>query len=253
MRLTHYQIPCERLDKPLQIALAADLHDNPHDKVLATLQAEHPDLILIPGDLTDDIEIQKGAERALHFLRGCAAIAPTYYSPGNHEIRCYHRGNPFRHPIPSPIPRSFFEEVRRAGAILLDNELVTEPDGLTVCGLSSGICGDRNEPDAAAIQRFAAAPGRPKLLLCHHPEYYAPYLSGLDFDLTVCGHAHGGHWRFFGRGVYAPGQGLFPKYTSGTVGGRCVISRGIGNHTRIPRIFNPTELVIITLGGKEQK
>jgi predicted MPP superfamily phosphohydrolase len=66
-------------------------------------------------------------------------------------------------------------------------------------------------------------------------------------DLIVCGHAHGGQWRLFGRGVYAPGQGLFPKYTSGVLDGVCVISRGLGNHTRVPRIFNPPELVLISL------
>jgi hypothetical protein len=37
------------------------------------------------------------------------------------------------------------------------------------------------------------------------------------------------------------------KYTSGVLDGVCVISRGLGNHTRVPRIFNPPELVLISL------
>ena len=75
--------------------------------------------------------------------------------------------------------------------------------------------------------------------------------SGWDVTLVLSGHAHGGHWRFFGRGVYAPGQGLLPKYTSGVLDNRCVISRGVGDHTRIPRLFNPREVVIITLSAEE--
>ena len=63
----------------------------------------------------------------------------------------------------------------------------------------------------------------------------------------VSGHAHGGQWRIFGRGVFAPGQGLFPKYTSGIHDGRLVISRGLKKSGTIPRIFNSPELVIIDI------
>ena len=110
-----------------------------------------------------------------------------------------------------------------------------------------GINGDQNEPNAEVLRHFAAL-GGVKLLLCHHPEYFMPYIRRTDIALTVCGHAHGGQWRFFGRGVYAPGQGLLPRYTAGVIENRCVISRGLGNHTRIPRICNRPELVIIQYG-----
>ena len=36
------------------------------------------------------------------------------------------------------------------------------------------------------------------------------------------------------------------------IDGRCVISRGIGNHTWIPRICNPTELVIVECGKRTE-
>ena len=74
------------------------------------------------------------------------------------------------------------------------------------------------------------------------------FVSENNLNLVLSGHAHGGHWRLFGRGVYAPGQGLFPKYTAGVVDGVCVISRGLGDHTSIPRLFNEPELVMIRLG-----
>ena len=85
------------------------------------------------------------------------------------------------------------------------------------------------------------------MLLCHHPEYYKKYLYNKDIDLIVSGHAHGGQWRIFGRGVFAPGQGLFPKYTSGVHDGRLVISKGIKPSGRIPRIFNTPEVVIVEI------
>ena len=247
MKTTKYSVPCPKLSKPLKIALASDLHDSPIDLPLKLLREQAPDLILIPGDLTDDIEIKKGAFQTLAFLKECAFIAPTYYSLGNHEIRCYHKGNPWRKPIPEPVPDAFRHDVAKTGAILLDNESVRLGE-LLICGLTSGINGKKNEPDKATLAAFCKEKAKIKLLLCHHPEYYPTDLADKGFDLIVSGHAHGGHWRIFNRGVYAPGQGLFPKYTSGVIGGKCVISRGLGDHTKIPRIFNPRELVIIEFG-----
>ena len=74
------------------------------------------------------------------------------------------------------------------------------------------------------------------------------YLKERGIDLLLSGHAHGGQFQFFGQGVFAPGQGIFPKYTTGVHDGRFVISRGLCNTAKpIPRLFNPTELVIIDI------
>ena len=132
----------------------------------------------------------------------------------------------------------------------MDNE--SQPwEGLRICALSSGINGRENKPNAQALASFTKESGY-RILLCHHPEYYVPYIKDTEIELTVCGHAHGGHWRWFGKGIYAPGQGLFPKFTAGIHDGRCIISRGLGNHTWIPRICNNPELVILCFGYEEQ-
>ena len=228
----------------LKIAVAADLHGGDPEPVLKLLREEKPDLILIPGDLMEDTELKLQDASGYRFLRECAAMAPTYYSFGNHEIACYHKGNPWRHPTPVFPDAEIRRRIAETGAVLLDND-AAQLGNLWICGLTSGINGKKNEPDPSALSRFAALDGF-RILLCHHPEYYEHWVRPTGIELTVCGHAHGGHWRFFGRGVYAPGQGLFPKNTAGmSDGGRCVISRGLGDHTRIPRIGNPRELVLI--------
>ena len=86
-----------------------------------------------------------------------------------------------------------------------------------------------------------------KVLLCHHPEFYERFLRDRDIDLILAGHAHGGQIRLFGKGIYAYGQGWFPKYTSGIYDDKLIVSRGLANTSRIPRMFNPTELVYINL------
>ncbi len=243
IKTTHYQIA--QSGRKLRVAVASDLHGRAHDETLEILKQQSPDLILIPGDLTDDEGLCGKDEKAYEFLKAAAKIAPTYYSLGNHELACYHKGNPWRHPTPIPLSKEIKERIAKTGAVLLDNDCVSAGD-LTLCGLTSGINGKKNEPNAEVLKHFSEQSGY-RILLCHHPEYFMPYIHATGIELTVCGHAHGGQWRLFGQGAYAPGQGIFPKYTAGVLKNRCVISRGLGNHTWIPRIFNTPELVIIDL------
>lgn len=51
-------------------------------------------------------------------------------------------------------------------------------------------------------------------------------------------------------GLVAPGQGFFPKYTSGSYtieDTTMIVSRGLGNSIFPFRIFNRPEIVIVTL------
>ena len=246
VKTTRYFLKAEKESLRLRLAVASDLHGMGYEQVLDILKAEKPDLILIPGDLMEDQKMADPADEGYAFLRACAAIAPTYYSFGNHEIGCYHKGKPWSKPTPKPLPPHAKERIAATGAILLDNEQTARGE-LQICGLTSGLNGKVNQPELSVIKRLDESEGF-RILLCHHPEYFMPYIQKTGIELTVCGHAHGGQWRVFGRGVFAPGQGLFPKYTSGVLENRCVISRGIGNHTMYPRIFNAPEVVMIYYG-----
>ena len=97
--------------------------------------------------------------------------------------------------------------------------------------------------------RDFASLNAPKILLSHHPEYWPAYIRETDIDLTVSGHAHGGQWQipFTNQGIYAPGQHLFPKYTSGIYENRLAVSRGMANTVCIPRFFNPCEMLLLEL------
>jgi len=235
----------------LRLAVIADPHGIFSPNILKILRAESPDLILIPGDLMEDHQLSQKDAEGYAFLRECVAIAPTFYSLGNHEIGCYHSHKPWLKHTPTPLSDEIKRHIGETGAILLDNDCVRHGN-LTVCGLTSGLNGGESKPDPDALARFANTEGF-RILLCHHPEYYVPYIRPTNIDLTVSGHAHGGQWRIFGRGVYAPGQGIFPRYTSGVIDGRCVISRGLSNHTSVPRIFNAPEVVMVYYGYEKNE
>ena len=231
----------------MKLAVVADLHGTPTEALYDALRRERPDAILIPGDLVsrrrqDCAAVIAGSvlrqvippwEAALRFLRIASSIAPTFYSRGNHEWG---------------IDDEYRAQVRATGAVLLENEWIRFGE-LSIGGLSRVPRDGETlpyEPDGLPeLSWLSERPEGYSLLLCHHPEYY-PALKDLGVDLIVSGHAHGGQWRFFGRGVFAPGQGLFPTYTRGRYGSM-IVSAGLTNTTRIPRFFNPTELVIIEL------
>jgi predicted MPP superfamily phosphohydrolase len=126
-------------------------------------------------------------------------------------------------------------------------------EGIYIGGLSSADYVKGHKPRLDFLSRFDQQDGY-KILLCHHPEYFARYIRTLSIDLTVSGHAHGGQWCLFGRGIYAPGQGLFPRYTHGVHhAGRLLVSRGVGDSTFIPRIGAPNEIIMIHLSRNPQK
>ena len=257
MKTTYYTLASPSPCVSFKAAVVADLHDCPYGEILSILRREHPELILIPGDLTEWLREDKTpAERpGLGLLAECAAIAPTFYSFGNHEIGGCH-GRIYKAKLagegelaPFVLPLKWREIIEASGATLLDESFVTW-QGMTIGGMGSGLLNPGWVPRLDWLEAFAQRPGY-KLLLCHHPEYFDRYLRPYDIDLIVSGHAHGGQWRLFGRGVYAPDQSLFPKYTSGVHEGRLVISRGVSNTVpAVPRLFNRREVVILQCGGE---
>lgn len=268
--LTEYQISSEiSLKQTLTIVLLADLHEKGTEEIVELVKSVSPDLICIAGDTFERSEKNKEkkhlepqyenscsrGDRMIHtflmlmdhvfclftkkdklskrqqtkqtyeFLQKLQGIAPVYMSLGNHE-------------------RYLTGEDRRvltdAGIVLLDNS-VAGMKGVQIGGLSS-------VPDWEWLSQYTKMDGY-KILLSHHPERF-PKFSGID--LVLSGHAHGGQIRVKERGIYAPGQGLLPKYTRGIYegeSGKMIVSAGCANTASIPRWGNPCEVVVIRVKG----
>ena len=254
MKKTVYTLPQGRFLKPLCLALVSDLHGGDPAPVLRVLEEEKPDYILMPGDIFERLDGAEDEEHenALALLRGAARIAPTFYSTGNHEDGGVRSWSPvWRIAVKKrEYAKKDLDAIAQAGVTFLEDSFVLK-DGLAFGGLCSGLINEGRAPKVEWLTEFCRADA-PRILLCHHPEYYEPYLRELPIDLIVSGHAHGGQWRLFGRGVFAPGQGIFPKYTAGVVEDRFVISTGLKKSGKIPRIFNEPEIVIIQIKNEKQ-
>ena len=245
-----YDIDAPEISSPVRIALITDLHSCRYGKgqknLIEAVRAQDPDLILFGGDIFDDV---RGDENTELLLAGIADDFPCYYVTGNHEYWSGAENFAVKMDI-----------LQKYGVPVLSGECET----IVINGETLSICGV-DDPDASMISgHYASLPAQLgaaadaaqndafTVLLSHRPEYFDLYQT-YDFDLVLSGHAHGGQWRIPGllNGLFAPDQGLFPKYAGGkyvendTI---MIVSRGLARETtRIPRIFNRPELVIVEI------
>lgn len=249
MKVVTYTVETPKVKAPIRLALIADLHSCYYGEgqrdLINALEPLHPDAVVMAGDIVDDA---LPADNAYILLDALEGNYPLYYVTGNHEV--WTGGAQL-----TEIIRTF----EAHGVAVLDGDTLpfTGASGETI-----HIAGIR-DPDDGGRRRFletlstlnsktAQTPGTYTVLLSHRPEYAETYAEQA-FDLVLCGHAHGGQWRIPGliNGVFAPNQGLLPKYAGGRYDfdhQTLIVSRGLAREsTRVPRFFNRPELVIIDI------
>ncbi len=266
--IRRYTVETEKITNPIRIALVTDLHSCKYgegqSELIEAVDRQQPDMVVLVGDIFDDVKEDTNTER---FLAGIAGQYPCYYVTGNHE--CW--SGKYRFDRQMAILEKYNIPVL-AGTV---ETLTVNGEILNLCGVSDpdvyrvnyDPAGNPEEYIQAQTQKESAFTGQLALvsetapdenytiLLSHRPEYYETY-TAYDFDLVLCGHAHGGQWRIplLLNGLYAPNQGIFPKYAGGRYGTETmtmIVSRGLARETtRVPRIFNRPELVIVELVQK---
>jgi len=238
LQTTRYGIDVQGLKNDVRIVQLSDLHGKSfghrNERLVAKILDEKPDIIAVTGDIIHKYT-DKNKRVALELVSDLSRIAPVLFVSGNHEMR--NKGYRF-----------FRRDLMEAGATVLD-DCTADMCGLTVVGLN---CASQKNGTVFKITPESGI----KILLAHKPHFVHLY-DRAEFDVVLCGHAHGGQWRipFTGIGIYSPGQGLFPKLTSGLkVRGktRVIISRGLGNSQCPVRLFNRPEIVVADLRSKEK-
>lgn len=232
----------------LSIVHISDLHNKSfgfrQSRLVRKIRDMHPDLVAVTGDLVDGAPFAN----AVIFLKEVSRICPVYYVRGNHESLA---GN----------FALLEKEVLGCRVHLLKNTSADfKKNGYTyrITGLDDpkfqGYDKDylrlmKKTLDQMTACSKVSAPDH-QILLSHRPEVFSLY-SSYPFDLILCGHAHGGQFRLpFTDGLYAPNQGILPKYTSGAHTRNHtteIISRGLGNSSFPLRLFNFPEIVQIII------
>ncbi len=236
-----YTVESDRITAPVRLVVLTDYHGcDVGCDLAADVKALQPDAILLVGDM---LSADGDVLEELALFRDLAELAPTYYVTGNHEH--------WEYGVSKLLPY-----IAETGVTVLKQDCAE----LTVNGQQLNICGvfDPNAGgDTQEAARTAAADIQQEgftILLAHRPELIDQYAAVGAFDLVFSGHAHGGQVRIPGliNGLYAPGQGWFPKYAGGLYeveGTTMIVSRGLSNQKQIgiPRLFNRPEIVLVEL------
>lgn len=255
LEVTSYNVKLG-INEPLKIVHLSDLHSKQFGegncRLYNKIKALNPDIIVFTGDLIDDSA--KRIDETTAFVAGLTRLCPVFYIYGNHE----HRTAYFDY---------IGKQLENGGVYVLKNsfkEIDVKNSHIVFLGLDENQASKENYKERRRgtfvytdnEEYFNELKGRKgiKIVLSHFPENFdssAGYrYKKYDFDIQFSGHAHGGQFRlpFFG-GVFAPGQGIHPRFYQGLHGGRpyMIVSRGLGNSGFPLRLFNRPNIVVANI------
>lgn len=260
-RVTHYRVNSAKLAGEKTWIFLSDLHNQVYgvnnEKLIHAVKEERPDLILIGGDMLVGKNGHSYAP-ALACVEELVKIAPVYYANGNHEERMKLKPEKYDQSYPA-----YRERLLKLGVHMLENDSVIlvstgSEEKVRLTGLEIPLecythLKRRKMPEGIIKERIGNRdPEAFQVLLAHNPSYMKEYLAW-GADLILSGHLHGGMVRIPGiGGVIGPDFVLFPKYSGEMrrVGEQTVIvSKGLGTHTIHIRLFNPAEVVVLSLNN----
>jgi hypothetical protein len=221
--------------------LISDLHvagpDMPPERlarIVARIDALHPDLVLIAGDFVSERSASTHIYSAAQSIAPLAALRPrlgTFAVLGNHD-----------HWRDAGASR---RALLAAGVRVLDNEAAAAGP-LAIGGLDDTFT-DHAKPVAtvAAMRRLPGA----RLLLSHSPDPFAELPP--DISLTLAGHTHCGQIALPLVGPIASFSRYGNRYACGIVreGGKTlIVTAGLGASLLPLRIGAPPDMWLLELG-----
>ena len=213
---------------------------------------------MIEGGYSED-----EAEALLSLVERLSAIAPVYYSIGNHDVHIYSETIEMSsNECVWFIGRTkFLDRLEEAGAVFLEADYVdTEINGdsVRIGGLYSFayryvLDSDENwEKRRLFLEDFCDYDGF-KVMLSHRPESFIEKkgFAWWDLDVILSGHTHNGLIAnpFTHRAIWTT-EGFFPEHAYGEFdldGMRMIITSGLAGWRIIPRVFNPPEIAVVDI------
>ena len=170
----------KNLAKPMKIALVSDTHlgrwfgNRQIDKMVALIDEQNPDVVLIAGDVMNDSTNAYDKTNMHEHLSALKAPLGVYATLGNHD----YSGNEV----------AIAKAIERAGIQVIDNKSIWLNDAVLLVGRSDAT--DPKRPAAADLMGDIQT-DKPVLFLEHSPDALEE-IKGLPVDLHLSGHTHGG-------------------------------------------------------------
>ncbi len=231
----------QSLPEKMKIVLLSDLHlgavggERRLPDILKKVQAEEPDLVLLPGDIfDDDFMLLRDPERAIKLFQEVESTYGIYASLGNHD-----GGKTY------PKMLQFLEE---SGITVLQEEHQVVADSFVILGRLDpspiGGFGDRKRKETNEV--LSSLPeDLPVIVLDHTPSHVEQY--GKEVDLVVSGHTHKGQIFPFQLGtklLFEVDYGFYQRNEEAPV---YIVTSGAGTWGPPMRVGTNSEIVSITL------
>jgi predicted MPP superfamily phosphohydrolase len=239
----YYELSDARIHDDVRIAIISDLHGalygEHQGELIAALEQQNPHVVLLLGDIFDQHGIDESAKELINALSN---RFNCYFVPGNHEYKSSSLG----------VIRDLLQQAKIPLLTGASTMLSVEETRVQIFGVDDGQGGKSKQLAQIADAADQRNDQIFSILAIHVPNGVESYLH-YGFDLMLSGHTHGGQIIIPGlpNGLYAPGQGIFPKYGGGQFDfgeQTMIISRGLSQKPLyLPRLGNSPELTFVTL------
>ncbi|MCR5775053.1 MAG: metallophosphoesterase [Lachnospiraceae bacterium] len=260
LEISRYSFADSRVRKDIRLAVLADLHncmcEDGGRKLFSIIDGEKPDAVLFAGDMIDALE-DADPFPAFEFFRLLHSHYPVIYGMGNHERKILegYRMERERRIVKTGLKSSGLKILSNSYKYLGDTGIKVSCLDLPLSYFSRFEHPELKEKQIieslGEIDRSVY-----NIMIAHDPQFFETY-SDYGPDLVLSGHMHGGVIRLpYLGGLVSPKLKLFPKYDAGLFkrkGSTMIVSRGLGMHSILVRVNNPTELVILDIKKKDGK
>lgn len=240
-RTVKVAVPVENLPSALvgyRIVQVSDIHVGPligrrfMEWLVEQINALHPDMVAITGDLVDGAVANLG--EAVAPIRELRAPNGVFFIVGNHEY--YADADAWMRFLPSLGVKVLFNQ----------GTMVGEGDrSLFVAGVDDAMSRRFGAPGPSLHDALAQRPpGAPTLLLAHQPRGFEE-AARAGVTLMLSGHTHGGQIFPFTLLVRAFFRYLAGLYSQGPA--HLYVSRGTGFWGPPMRLGAPAEITLLTL------
>ena len=244
-----YQIHSRKLTQSCRVVFLTDVHLREYGQdncdLVQDIRGLAPDLILLGGDLVTYGE-GSSYDNMLSLCRQLSEIAPVCGVLGNHEDELYFLDG----------DQALVEKFTDAGVTILRNQetrYTVRDNVISILGVE-GSPKDFYNYGASTFMDSVEPQTDYDLRIClaHVPTYFTEHLENYSFELGLAGHTHGGIVRLPKVGpLYSAEEGFLPDYAGGSYAlannATLIVSRGLGDSSRVPRINNVPELSVIDI------